>query len=67
MRANQDIRDSAKKCNVRLWEIADKLGLSEAWFCRKMRKELPEDEKLKIFSIIGEISDIREGAEASGE
>ena len=54
--ANQDIRDTAKECHVRHWEIADKLGYSADWFSRKLRKELAEDEKFKIFGIIGEIA-----------
>ena len=47
MRANQDIRERAKKSGVCQWEIAETLGISETHLCRKLRKELPEDEKQK--------------------
>lgn len=56
MRANQDIRERAKKSGVCQWEIAETLGISETHLCRKLRKELPEDEKQKIYGIIGELA-----------
>lgn len=58
-KANEDIRETAKKCNVPQWKIAERLGYSEEYFCRKLRKELPEDLKLKVYAIIGEISSER--------
>lgn len=49
---NIDIREAAKANNVKLWEIADCLGMTDGNFSRKLRKELPENEKEKIFGII---------------
>lgn len=54
-KANQDIRNEAKKAGVRMWEIAEKYGTVDAVFSRKLRHELSEDEKTKIFSIINEL------------
>ena len=48
---NQDIRRIAAGAGVKLWQIADALGIADCSFSRKLRKELPQEEKKKIFSI----------------
>ena len=53
---NQDIRRTAAGAGVKLWQIADALGIADASFSRKLRKELPQEEKEKIFSIIRELA-----------
>lgn len=53
---NQDIRQTATKSSVRLWRIADALGITDSSFSRKLRKELPQEEKARIFSIIQKLS-----------
>lgn len=53
---NQDIRRTAAGAGVKLWQIADALGIADCSFSRKLRKELPQDEKEKIFSIIRQIA-----------
>ena len=53
---NQDIRQTATESSVRLWQIADALGIAECSFSRKLRKELSQEEKEKIFSIIQKLS-----------
>ena len=50
--ANKDIRDKAKANNILLWQIAERLNITDATFSRKLRKELSADEKSKVFSII---------------
>lgn len=54
--ANQDIRRIAAGAGVKLWQIADVLGIADCNFSRKLRKELPQEEKDKIFSIIERLS-----------
>ncbi len=56
MRANLDIREAAQNNAVMLWEIADKLGITDSHFSRKLCHELPQAEKDRIFSIIEEIA-----------
>jgi len=56
MLANTDVRETAKKRGVRLWEIAEFLNVSDPTMTRKLRRELPADEKQKILSIIDEIA-----------
>lgn len=54
--ANQDIRQAATGAGVKLWQIADALGITDGTFSRKLRKELPQADKNRIFSIITELS-----------
>ena len=46
--ANLELRRTAKANGVALWQIADKLGISEPTMTRRLRSELPENEKQKI-------------------
>lgn len=52
---NREIRETAKASGVMLWEIAERYGISDSNFSRKLRRELPEPEKQKIFAIIEQI------------
>ena len=54
--ANMDIRREAANKGVKLWRIADRLGISDCYFSKKLRKEFSEEEKEKIRSIIQELS-----------
>lgn len=58
-RKNLDIRETLQKSGVAHWELAEKLGLSASGLCVKLRKELPSEEKYKLFTLIGEIVDGR--------
>ncbi len=53
---NQDVRRKAAGSGVKLWQIAEALGIADCSLSRKLRKELPPEEKEKIFSIIKELS-----------
>ena len=52
--ANVDIRQAIKEAGLTQWEVAEHLNICEVHFSRKLRKELPLDEKEKIFKIIQE-------------
>lgn len=54
--SNWDIRQAAKARKVCLWQIAEHMGVSEPTITRRLRRELPEDEKKKIFVIIENIA-----------
>lgn len=54
--ANEAIKNKAKESGVKLWQVAEKLGIADFNFSRKLRKELPEDERIKIFGIINDIA-----------
>lgn len=56
MKANMKIREEARNSGVRLWQIADALGIQESMFSKKLRKELGEEDQVKILSIIAELA-----------
>lgn len=53
---NEEVRKMAKKRGVKLWEIAERLGFADATFSRKLRRELPEEEKKSIMDIIDRLA-----------
>lgn len=54
--ANEDIRSYTKVNKVKLWQIADALNITDAYFSRKLRYELSADEKRKIMKLIDQIA-----------
>ena len=54
--SNADIRRHAAGCGVKHWQIAERLGVNECSFSRKLRRELPLTEKDRIFRIIDELA-----------
>ena len=57
--ANRQIKERAKKEGVRLWQVADVLGVSEATMTRMLRKELPQAKQQEIMTIIDQISEAK--------
>ena len=53
--ANEKMREKARKCGVRFWQIADALGVSEATLTRRFRHELPAGEQARIARLIDEL------------
>lgn len=53
---NEDIRRSAAGAGIKLWQIAEALGIADCNFSRKLRRELSSDEKSRILEIIMELS-----------
>lgn len=61
---NRRIREAAKAQGVMLWEIAERLGVTDSTFSRKLRRELPDGEQERLISIISDISRARMEQEA---
>lgn len=59
---NKKIREQAKAAGLHLWQIADKLGITDGNFSRKLRKELPSIEQARIFAIIQELKEDNDAA-----
>lgn len=59
---NERIRQEAIGAGVRLWQIADKLGINDGNFSRKLRKELPAAEQERILAIIKELKESNHAA-----
>ena len=55
--ANRDIRLAAAGAGVRMWEIAERLGMLDCNFSRKLRHELSAEEKERILEIVKELSE----------
>ena len=49
---NEEIRKAMKQAGLSQWQLGDLLGCSENTVQRKLRKEIPEDEKQKILKVI---------------
>ena len=56
---NQDIRQAAADAGVKLWQIAEKMGVSCGWFSVLLRKELNDEQKQRIFAVIEMIADAK--------
>ena len=64
---NNDIRTKAREDGVYLYEIAEKLNVSEPTFNRWLRKELSENLKQKALAAIEEIREEHEAEQGGGE
>ena len=54
---NQEIRQAAKEASIPLWRIAEiAYGITDSHFSRKLRHELPAEEKARILEIIKELA-----------
>ena len=53
---NQEIRSAAKNAGVCLWQKAEILGMNDGNFSRKLRRELPQEERVKILGIIDQLA-----------
>jgi len=54
--ANQEIRQKMRKVDIRQWEVADGLGVSEFTLTRWLRKELPDERKAAVLSTIHQLA-----------
>ena len=53
---NREIREAAKKAGVHLWQVAEACGINDGNLSRKLRRELPQEEKEKILEIIDRLA-----------
>lgn len=49
---NIEVRNQLKKTGVRQWMVADALNYDESVFSRKLRKELPDEERQRVLEAI---------------
>lgn len=52
--ANEEIRKRLKNVGMKLWELADEMGVSEPTVIRWFRHELPTDKREKVEHIIAQ-------------
>ena len=65
--ANRDIKLAAAGAGVRMWQIADELGILDCNLSRKLRHELPAEDKETLFEIIKRLSAENAGGERIAE
>jgi hypothetical protein len=51
-RPNQDIRDMLKDNGLTQWDLCKALGIGETTLYRRLRDELPEDQKQEYMKVI---------------
>ena len=56
MQNNKTIRKTAKEKGVKLWQVAEALGMYDGNFSRKLRHELPPEETKAILALIDTIA-----------
>lgn len=61
---NIEIGNEAAKNGLRLWEVAEALGITDSTFSRKLRRELPSEQRDHILRMIGKIAERRAEREA---
>lgn len=54
-RANEEIRRMIGANGLKQWQIAEAMGIRDENLSRKLRTELPREEKEKILSVINSI------------
>lgn len=59
MKKNEILKSKIKNKKIKLWEIADKLGLCDSNFSRLLRYELSKEQKEKIEKAIKEVESER--------
>ena len=57
MYANQDLRLYARSKGVRLYEVAEALGISEPTMTRWLRKELDDSKRAEMIAVIDRVAD----------
>ena len=58
---NREIRALAAERRVKMWQIADTIGIADMTFSKWMRRELPEDKKRQALEAIEAIAAKRGG------
>lgn len=57
MKANADSKERAKAKDIKLWQVTEQLHINDGNLSRKLRFELPQEEKERIFAIIDELAE----------
>lgn len=57
---NDWVRELAKNHNIKLWQIAERIGISDTTFSKMLRRELSDDKKNLIINTINDIITDRE-------
>ena len=53
---NKDIRAAIADAGLRMWQVAEALNIADTTFCRKLRRELSDDDKARVYAAIAELA-----------
>ncbi len=53
---NEDIRRAAAGAGVKLWQIAEAMGMADSSLSRKLRRELADEDKARVYAAIAELA-----------
>lgn len=53
---NAEIRETAKRSGVKLWQVAEEIGMSDAAFSRKLRHELTDKDRERVLNAINRLA-----------
>ena len=56
---NKDLRDAFRIANVKQWEVADAIGISEMSMVKWLRRERPVDKKMRVQEGIRKVLETR--------
>ena len=59
---NDDIKSYAKAKKVKLWQVAEALGITDSQLSRMMRHELETEQKRRIMKHVDKIADGKKSA-----
>lgn len=54
---NKDVRNAIAKAKLKMWQVAEGLGIADTTFCRKLRHELSPEEKERVYAVIRRLSE----------
>ena len=63
---NLEIRRETAENGLKLWEVAEACGMTDSTFSRKLRRELPSDQRDHVLSVIANLAERKE-AQADGD
>ena len=53
---NKDIRAAIADAGLRMWQVAEALNIADTTFCRKLRRELSDEDKARVYAAIAELA-----------
>lgn len=57
--SNKELRLYAASRGIRLWQIAEKFGISDVAFSKKLRKEFSEEDAERFRNYVDEIASVK--------
>ena len=53
---NDEIKQRAREKGVKLWQLAERLGITDSTFSRRLRRDFSEEESARVCMLIDELA-----------